>query len=629
MSWKRRKIRIRVGIALGVAALSAVAPASAAVKVTGVDATSYPRVRMTLVSSKPSNKAPKVTENGVPVSGLHAENLGRAKSVVLAVDRSRSMKGKPFRDAVAAAHAFLRAKLPEDRVAIATFATKPVMLTGFAPSAADAHTALRSLSVDKHEGTTLYDGVVKSARAFAAEGYTGRVVIVVTDGNETRSTASLTNAIHAAREAGVLLYVVAIESKQFNPAPLKRLARDTGGSYRGAHSSRQLSAIYAGIARELKRTWRVEYLTAARSGEKLALTASVPGSGTGKTAFTVPVGVAPPSPEGPSGLLPKHFYESFFGTQMMGLLVGFLVLLSGTFLLTSVRGSRLKKRLAPHLGETRGSKRRVERERLQAAAGLFRATEKTFGHWHHWARVDRMLERADVPLRTVEFLYLSAAAGLVAGIVSAAFFQGSMMTLAGMAVGGAVPFLVVWFKGRQRLKAFENQLPDLLITLAAALKAGHSFKQGLQTVVEEGRPPASKELKRVLTEAQLGRPIDEALTEMAERLGSKNFKFVITAVTIQRQVGGSLAGLIDMVADTVRQRQQFIRKVRGLTAMGRAGSYVLMGLPFVIAAAITLMNSDYMSPLYHSSAGHKLMALGFTMMAIGSLMLKKIVSFKG
>ena len=204
-----------------------------------------------------------------------------------------------------------------------------------------------------------------------------------------------------------------------------------------------------------------------------------------------------------------------------------------------------------------------------------------------------------------------------------------VLLVASLGVGGVLPLGFVWLKATRRTRAFENQLPDLLITLAAALKAGHSFKQGLQTVVDEGRPPASKELKRVLTEAQLGRPTDQSLSEMADRLGSKNFAFVITAVTIQRQVGGSLASLIDMVADTVRQRQQFIRKVRGLTAMGRAGSYVLMGLPFVIAGAITAMNSDYMSPLYHSSAGHKLMALGFTMMAIGSLMLKKIVSFKG
>ena len=148
----------------------------------------------------------------------------------------------------------------------------------------------------------------------------------------------------------------------------------------------------------------------------------------------------------------------------------------------------------------------------------------------------------------------------------------------------------------------------MLITLAASLKAGHSFKTGLQTLVDEGRPPASKELKRVLTEAQLGRPIDEALSEMAARLGSKNFDFVITAVTIQRQVGGSLAGLIDMVADTVRQRQQFIRKIKGLTAMGRAGAYTLVGPPFFVAAVITpherLVHGSAVPLVHWSQADH-------------------------
>jgi tight adherence protein B len=629
MTWRRKRPRLKLGILAGAAALTAVTPAAAAIKVTSVDATSYPRVRLTIVSSRPVAKVPRITENGRPVSGLHAENLGRAKSVVLAVDRSRSMRGQPFANAVSAAQAFLRAKLPQDRVAIATFARNPVMLTPFSSSPADANSALRSLSVDKVQGTTLYDGIVKSARAFAREAYAGRVVIVVTDGNETRSTASLENAIRAAREAGVLLYVVAIESRQFNPAPLKRLARETGGSYRGADSSRQLSAIYASIARELKRTWRVAYLTASRGGDKLALQASLPGAGASAAQFQLPDDVTTASATRPSRLLPAWLYESFLGTQLMGVVVGFLVLLSGTFLLTSVRGSRLRRRLAPHLPGTQTDKRKAERERLQAAAGLFRATERTFGHWRQWVALDRMLERADVPLRTVEFVYLMAGSALIGGLFGAVFAQSTMIVFISMVVGAAVPFAVIWLKGRSRLKAFENQLPDLLITLAAALKAGHSFKQGLQTVVDEGRPPASKELKRVLTEAQLGRPIDESLAEMAARLGSKNFEFVITAVTIQRQVGGSLAGLIDMVADTVRQRQQFIRKVRGLTAMGRAGSYVLIGLPFVIALVITTMNSDYMAPLYHTSTGHKLIFVGLAMMAIGSLMLKKIVSFKG
>jgi tight adherence protein B len=104
---------------------------------------------------------------------------------------------------------------------------------------------------------------------------------------------------------------------------------------------------------------------------------------------------------------------------------------------------------------------------------------------------------------------------------------------------------------------------------------------------------------------------------------------VINAVTIQRQIGGSLAGLFDMVADTVRQRQQFGRKVKGLTAMGRMSAYVLVGLPIFIGALMSVINKGYMRPLYQTSAGQKLLISGVVMMIIGSAVLKKIVSFRG
>jgi tight adherence protein B len=123
--------------------------------------------------------------------------------------------------------------------------------------------------------------------------------------------------------------------------------------------------------------------------------------------------------------------------------------------------------------------------------------------------------------------------------------------------------------------------------------------------------------------------MDTALADMAERVGSKQFAFVLTAVTIQRQIGGSMAGLFDMVAETVRQRQQFARKIRGLTAMGRMSAYVLAGLPFFLALAITLMNPAYMAPLWSSPTGHMLIALALGMLCVGALLLKKIVSFKG
>jgi tight adherence protein B len=123
--------------------------------------------------------------------------------------------------------------------------------------------------------------------------------------------------------------------------------------------------------------------------------------------------------------------------------------------------------------------------------------------------------------------------------------------------------------------------------------------------------------------------MDDALLHMAERIGSSDFGFVITAVTIQRQIGGSLAGLFDMIAETVRQRQQFARKVRSLTAMGRLSAYVLVGLPFFMAGAVTLMNPTYMAPLWHSSTGHLMVTVGLIMIGSGSLMLKKIASFRG
>jgi tight adherence protein B len=219
--------------------------------------------------------------------------------------------------------------------------------------------------------------------------------------------------------------------------------------------------------------------------------------------------------------------------------------------------------------------------------------------------------------------------GLLFAFLFTLLGRGPLFTAVGFFVGVFLPYLFVSFKARRRLKAFDEQLPDMLVTMAASLKAGHSFRQGIQSVVDEGVDPAAKEFKRVLNETRLGRPMDDALADMAARVGSSNFEFVMSAVTIQRQVGGSLAGLFDMVADTVRQRQQFRRKIRGLTAMGRMSAYVLIGLPFLVGLAIYAINREYMQPLLTTSTGHKLLILMFVMMGIGSAMLKKIVSFKG
>ena len=601
------------------------ATASAAVGIRSVDTTTdFPNVRVTVVTDKPSQRAPVVRENGKRVDSPTALNLGNAKSVVLAVDSSQSMRGKPLAEALAAARAFVDGKRAADQIAVSSFASSALPPTPFSTSTTDSDAALRSISVDPRTGTRMYDGLLLDVSGLASQGQPGKVVIVVTDGNETSSHARLGDVVAAARKAHVSVYVIAIQSRSFSPGTLKTLATHTGGKYYAAASAGYLQNIYAAIANELARTWQIEYETAARPGDHVAISATVPGQGVARASTLISGKPTQPS----KSALPKSAYGTG-GMLLVGLVAGLLLVLAFRVLFRKSRSEEMRRRIKPHLGEEPEEKVKRKRERSGAVRSLFTATEHVLGKSKQWSSLSRLLERGDVPLKTVEFAYVMLGCGLLLGFIVSLMGPSGIFLLIAFVVGGALPVAFVWRKARKRLTAFDDQLPDLLMAVAAALKAGHSFKQGIQTLVDEAEDPAKKEFQRVLAEASLGRPIEAALADMAQRLGSKNFAFIVTAVTIQNQVGGSLSGLFDMVADTVRQRQQFARKIRALTAMGRASAYVLIALPIFLAMLMTAINASYMSPLFTTSAGHMLIIVGLVAMTIGSLILRKIVGFKG
>jgi len=547
---------------------------------------------------------------------------------VLMIDNSQSMSGKPLADAVAAARTFVASKGTADRIEVIAFGHRALALTRFSSSTADADAALADLKPDKTSGTALWDAVALASRKLAAEDLPGHVIIVLTDGRDVSSTTTFGRAVIAAHKANASVYPIGISGPDYTPGPLRDLAQHTGGSYHEAASSRQLASIYAWIGKTLSHTWELRYPTAARPGESLTLSAFVRGVGHG-TAPVVLAGLGPTvATPPPSNLLPGGAWTSPAMPLFVALIVGFLVLLAGGFVIAARHGLWVRWRLEPHLGQAkRVRKTQRKREGRPFFQQVVAATERAFANVKQFRYLQRIIERADLPLRASELMYISLGSAFVLGLLTAAAVS-SAVALVAMAIGAAIPILFVKFKAGARIKAFDNQLPDLLITIAASLKAGHSFRHAIQAVVDEGAQPTAKEFTRVLSETQLGRPMDQALGDMAERVGSKNLSFVITAVTIQRQVGGSLAGLFDMVADTVRQRQQFARKVRGLTAMGRMSAYVLIGLPFFIALAIMVINPSYMSPLYHTSTGHLLIVVGFVMMGFGSAILNKMVSFK-
>ncbi len=192
-------------------------------------------------------------------------------------------------------------------------------------------------------------------------------------------------------------------------------------------------------------------------------------------------------------------------------------------------------------------------------------------------------------------------------------------------VGAAIPLIVLFMLIERRRKHFHEQLPDTLGLIAGSLRSGYSFLQAISVAVEETLPPTSTEFKRVLAENRLGRPLQESLENMAKRMQETDFDWTVMAINIQREVGGNLAEVLEIIADTVRERDRVRRQIRILTAEGRISVTILMVLPFFEAFLLYLMNPSYMSLLTTTRAGLVMLTIGLISMTLGYLWLRKIV----
>lgn len=320
-------------------------------------------------------------------------------------------------------------------------------------------------------------------------------------------------------------------------------------------------------------------------------------------------------------------YDSAWGPLAVALAVGCLMLLATLVALSRPRGAWLRDRLGAYdtaVPATAGPRRPAVR--MQA---LYGATERRFDHTSLWKSFERLSQRAGVRSTAAELLFLSAGAGLGAAVLATALGGGAVLVLVALAAGTALLPAVLRVKAGRRLRSFEDQLPDTLQTMAGSLKVGHSFNQTLQAIVDKGAAPASEEFDRVLAETRLGRPMDEALEALTARIRSTDLEFVLMSVRIQRKVGGSLAGLFESVSDTVRERQQFRRKVRALTATARTSAWVLTGLPILTGLLISIVNPGYLSPLFTTTSGLAVVGGCLAMMAIGGVLLQRIANVKG
>jgi tight adherence protein B len=187
------------------------------------------------------------------------------------------------------------------------------------------------------------------------------------------------------------------------------------------------------------------------------------------------------------------------------------------------------------------------------------------------------------------------------------------------------PFLLINFKTGQRIKKFNEQLPDTLQLVEGALKAGYSLNQSLAMVLKETKPPISEEFKITMSEIRMGLSEKDALENMAKRINSELFTWVVMAINIQRDVGGNLAEIMDIIANTIREKEKVLRQIKALVSEGKISAYVLIGLPIVMAIALSIMNKGYISVLFTTKIGYLMLGVAVSLMIAGIAWILKII----
>jgi len=296
--------------------------------------------------------------------------------------------------------------------------------------------------------------------------------------------------------------------------------------------------------------------------------------------------------------------------------------LLAVLLLSSRTKGQKRRSLAGLMGR---GKKDAAAETSWMPAGLAQAGDRLATAGGFGGRLEATLEQAGLPMKAGEFAAFTVLCAVAGGVLGALMLTNIIFVLMVAAAASLIPYAWLVRSRKQRQKAMAEQLADVLSILASSLRAGHSFLQALDQVAGEIKEPSAGEFHRVVSEIRLGRSIDDAMVEMADRVGSEDMRWAVMAVNIQRQVGGNLAEVLDIVANTVRERAYVQRQVRVLSAEGRLSIAILAALPFGIFLYLALMNPEYVNPLFTTMIGRILLIVGGTLMAAGIFVMTRIV----
>lgn len=318
-------------------------------------------------------------------------------------------------------------------------------------------------------------------------------------------------------------------------------------------------------------------------------------------------------------------------------LITFLVLVFATvFLLSQVI-------IVPAFGTERQERKRI-RKRLQqiAAEGRYAPTSllrqeylKQLSPIEKWLdtlpgtrALNRLIEQSGQMYPAYRVMLMSLTLALAGGGLVWTFSHHAIATAVVLVATGSLPFINLIRKRRKRLEAFEAQLPEALELVVRALRAGNPFNVAMSFISDEIEGPVAEEFGLTVDEIKYGRDVNRAFLYLLDRVPSMSLMAMATAIFIQRETGGNLAEVLEKISSVLRGRFRFHRRVRTLTAEGRISAWVLALIPFLLFAALNLINPEYMESMLGTVAGQRLLVWGLVLLVIGILWMNRMIRIR-
>ena len=627
-----RLARLTTLAALAVLAIVAAIPASAAdqsggVQVVEAGSALFPDRAYVLTLTEPRSSVlttddVKVTEGGKPVKDLSVLSSASAEGIgtVLLIDASNSMKGS-IDSAMKAARAFA-ARNPGQPLSVVFFNSKPTVALQMTTNH-KAVDAVLAKPPKLAEGTRINDALVAAVAQVRGSTLAAARVVLLTDGDDVGSNTSLDSALAQLNAQKIRVYTVGIQSPDFTPDDLQKIADKTGGTYAAASSPEALTKIYDDLGFQLGNEYLLRYRSNARPDQKVDVNVAVKGVEPVSFSYTSPsTGTAAPY----KPALRDRLLQSWL---LIPLVVGFMLALV-VFTVRSLWSLRSNRALVARLGEfvtlpaeERATERRKEVDLLLAAASDKKKRQRSF-RWLEGFSED--VDVAQIDRDPSKMVWISVILGLVLGVLAGVFLSPIWFVL------GIVPPLAlnIWVRNKARKVRddFGEQLPENLDVLASALRAGHSLANAMGVVADEAPEPSKREFKRVVTDEQLGIPLDEALEVTAKRMQSSDMDQVAVLALVQREAGGNTAEVLDQVTTNIRARMDVRRLVTVLTTQGKFSSWVVAGVPIGVALFLLVTNPNYLDPLFHRLIGQVAGIMAILMALAGFAVIRKIVSIE-